>query len=191
MTYIDPETLKIQLYSFVTSSYLPFHEHVLLLEVQVSSWLWRFTVWGCFLNMAMLAISPQGEAIPTGTAWIVAQSGQERRERRKGTERWGKSQWGWSGSVLKSGQQGFYHELPHLEACSMSCLRSSFHNCKSTETQYSIMARAQACGDDSSSGFKWISAFYPSWECERPQQSCRTCGMTKGSFDITAEAQPC
>lgn len=55
-----------------------------------------------------------------------AQSGQERRERRKGTEKWGKPRWGWIGSVLKSGQQVFSHELPHLGACSMDCLHHVF-----------------------------------------------------------------
>lgn len=36
MSCIDPKTLKIQLYSFVTSSYLPLHECVLQLDIQVS-----------------------------------------------------------------------------------------------------------------------------------------------------------
>lgn len=36
MTYIDPETLKIQLYSFVTSSYLPFHGCALAIDIQMS-----------------------------------------------------------------------------------------------------------------------------------------------------------
>lgn len=36
MLYIDPKTLKIQLCSFVISSYLPLHEHTLLLDIQVS-----------------------------------------------------------------------------------------------------------------------------------------------------------
>lgn len=63
--------------------------------------------------MAVLATSPQGEAIPPGTVWIVVQSSQERREGRRGTERWGRPQGGQIGSGLKSGQ----HRWPPMSHC--------------------------------------------------------------------------
>lgn len=97
----------------------------------------------------------------------------------------------WLEEWLPGGHQSFSHELPHLGACSVGCLHPNFHSCKGSETKCRTVARAQACEDASGSDCKWISAFHPPGENGKSQHSCTTCGMTKGSLDTRAEAQPC
>lgn len=86
MSFIDPKAPKIHLYSLTTSSYLPLHEHTLLLDIQVSL--------PSMLCHARLLF--QHGYVGHLTSVIIVQSAQERKEGR------GRPQGGWV-LHLKSG----------------------------------------------------------------------------------------
>ena len=102
MSYIDPKTLKIQLYLFVTSSFLPLHERILLLDVQVSlastlRCLGLLFECSCVGHLTSRRGHPTRHRLDHGAVRPGEEGGS------KGTEGWGRPRGGWIGSGLKSG----------------------------------------------------------------------------------------
>lgn len=125
------------------------------------------------------------------SVWIVALSSQDRKEGRKRVEGWGAESAVASGLVTWWSPECFPEWL-HLGVFLMCSQHPGFTAAKAVKLGQGSknMARAQACEDASSSDFKWISPLNARWESRRPQSCCTICGMTKGSLDTRAEAQP-
>lgn len=170
MSYIDPKTLKIQLYSFVTSSYLSLHECILQLDIRVflALTLHRLGLLfecGCIGHLTSRWGHPTGHCLDRGAVWSEEEGVEEGHREMRQTPR--RPDWQWLEERLLGGHQGFSHESLHLGACSVGCLRPNFHSCKGSETKCRTLARGQACEDASSSDCKCDFSLLPSlgeWE---------------------------